>query len=474
MLHIPLLRSGQTYKSLDTTTVRHFQTGEPVAHVSQANRGLIAKDLARLSEAQRKLQEHTVAELLAMCAKAADNFMRADLPIDGAMQSPSDYVQQLSATTGMPEVLCRRNMGKIESVLKQMPAILSGLTRGLDLGILDQGWGVQEGHHFSFSCATQSLGAILPSNSPGVHSLWLPAIPLKVPLVLKPGREEPWSPYRIAQAFIAAGCPAEAFCFYPSDHGGATEILLRCNRAMFFGDQSSVSAWAGDPRVEIHGPGWSKVLIAEDKIEEWEKYIDLIVTSIVENGGRSCLNASGVWVPKYGREIAEAIAQRLAKIEGRAMNDPEAKIAAFTNKKFAARINDMIDRQLQTPGAEEVTMKQRGSGRLIEKDGCTFLLPTLVHCTDAEHSLANVEFLFPFASVVEAPQSEVLSRIGSTLVLTAITEDEAFVQSLFASPHVDRLNLGPIPTNRVSWDQPHEGNLFEHLYRRRALQRTSS
>ncbi len=72
--------------------------------------------------------------------------------------------------------------------------------------------------------------------------------------------------------------------------------------------------------------------------------------------------------------------------------------------------------------------------------------------------------------MVEAPQSEVLHRIGSTLVLTAITEDEAFIQSLFASSNVDRLNVGPIPTNRVSWDQPHEGNLFEYLYRRRALQ----
>jgi hypothetical protein len=32
------------------------------------------------------------------------------------------------------------------------------------------------------------------------------------------------------------------------------------------------------------------------------------------------------------------------------------------------------------------------------------------------------------------------------------------------------LNLGPIPTMRISWDQPHEGNMFEFLYRRRALE----
>ena len=35
---------------------------------------------------------------------------------------------------------------------------------------------------------------------------------------------------------------------------------------------------------------------------------------------------------------------------------------------------------------------------------------------------------------------------------------------------VDRLNVGPIATNVISWDQPHEGNLFEHLYARRSFQ----
>jgi acyl-CoA reductase-like NAD-dependent aldehyde dehydrogenase len=232
-----------------------------------------------------------------------------------------------------------------------------------------------------------------------------------------------------------------------------------------------VQAWASDPRVEIHGPGWSKIIIAEDQIHSWEKHLDLMVASIVENGGRSCLNASGIWVPAHGREIAEVLAWRLARIEARAMDDPNAQIAAFTNKKFAARISDMIDQRLQVPGAEDLTAKHRGGKRLVEKDGCTFLLPTIVWCEDPEHPLANVEFLFPFASVVQAPQNELLDRIGSTLVLTAITQEEAFVRMLFSSPHVDRLNIGPIPTNKISWDQPHEGNLFEHLYRQRAFQR---
>jgi len=59
------------------------------------------------------------------------------------------------------------------------------------------------------------LGAVLPSNSPGVHTLWLPVIPLQLPLALKPGSQEPWTPYRVLTAMVASGVPAEAFSLYP-------------------------------------------------------------------------------------------------------------------------------------------------------------------------------------------------------------------------------------------------------------------
>jgi hypothetical protein len=84
--------------------------------------------------------------------------------------------------------------------------------------------------------------------------------------------------------------------------------------------------------------------------------------------------------------------------------------------------------------------------------------------------LANREFLFPYSSVVEVPQVEMLGQIGHSLVVTAITRDPLLRQNLLESPLIDRLNLGPIPTMQVSWDQPHEGNLFDFLYRRRAVE----
>ena len=470
MLHIPILRKGAPYKSLDVVRVAHHRTREPFVEISQANAGLIRRDLADEERARAALAAFSVAELIAMSVRAAEIFAGDELPLGDESQTPEAYVEQVSATTGLPHVLARRNMGKIRGAMAQMESVLRGLTRNLDFSILDRGHGEIEGGAVSFFPRTQSLGVVLPSNSPGVHSLWVPAVALKIPLVLKPGGAEPWTPYRIIQSFIKAGVPREAFGFYPTGHGGAGEILRHTGRGMVFGDVASVAQWNEDGRVEVHGPGYSKVVIGDDCADDWEQYLDVIAASIVDNGGRSCVNASGVWVTRHADEIAEALAERFAAIVPRAANDEAAQLAPFADERVAARISQMIDQGLQESGARDVTAEKRGSGRLRVWDNCAYLLPTVVRCESHLHPLANREFLFPFASVVEVKPDELPDAMCASLVVTAITRDEGLIAKLLSSPHVDRLNLGAIPTNQISWDQPHEGNLFEHLYARRAFQ----
>ena len=41
---------------------------------------------------------------------------------------------------------------------------------------------------------------------------------------------------------------------------------------------------------------------------------------------------------------------------------------------------------------------------------------------------------------------------------------------LLDAVHIDRLNLGPVPTTQLNWRQPHEGNIVEFLFRARAYQ----
>ncbi len=65
---------------------------------------------------------------------------------------------------------------------------------------------------------------------------------------------------------------------------------------------------------------------------------------------------------------------------------------------------------------------------------------------------------------------EIPEAIGQTLVGTVVTKDKKFIRACMAAGHIDRLNVGPIETFKLSWDQPHEGNLFQLLYRQRAFQ----
>ena len=481
MLHLPILRHGVPYTSLDVIRVPHHRTREPFVEISQANPGLIRRDLRpeRQAAARAALARIPFDRLIAMCGEVAGYFLNDTLPLGDAEQSPQDYVLQLTATTGMPHALVRKNMQRVASVMREMRTILHGLTRGLDMSVLDAGHGAYGGHAISFYPRTDALGVVLPNNSPGVHGLWIPSIPLKMPLVLKPGSAEPWTPFRIAQAFMKAGCPPETFSYYPADHAGAGEVLRRTGRSMFFGDVSAVGGWQGDPRVELHGPGYSKVLIGDDLLAEdkWKTHLDLIAASIADNGGRSCVNASGVWVAaSHAERVADALAAKLATIVPRAADDEKATLAPFVDPRVAERISAQIDSGLHTPGAREVTLDHRGSPRLATFDGCTYLQPTVVCCDGPDHPLANREFLFPYAAVVALTPDQVSQLpqpMGKTLVVSALTRDRRLVDRLLASPLVDRLNIGAIQTNQISWDQPHEGNLFEHLYARRSFQQSA-
>jgi len=470
--HIPILRQGRVHRSLDVQTVNRLGGDEAAAEISFACADMIKYDLLRMEQARSALKKYRSADLVEMTKMAGRYFLESDLPIgtDGQMQSPEDYVLSLAATSGLPHSLIRMNMKRLGGIFDEIDVIFRGLTRGMDWEVLDRGYGEQGGAPVSFSATTNELAVILPSNSPAVNALWIPSIAMKVPVLLKPGREEPWTPWRIIQAFIKAGCPPEAFSLYPTTHDGSGAIIRRAGRVMLFGDDSTVKQYENDERVEVHGTGYSKFLIGEDEIDNWEKYVDTIVESVSANSGRSCICTSTIVVPRHGDAIAHAVAKRVAEIRPLSQHDSEAKLSGFANPKFAEWINDAVASGLDAGGAEDVTAHYREGERFQERDGMNYLQPTIVRVDSFDQELAIREFLFPFASVVECPQAEMLDKIGPSLVVTAVTRDVAWVNQLFDCAHIDRLNIGNVPTNRIKWDQPHEGNLFEFLYTRRSFQ----
>jgi acyl-CoA reductase-like NAD-dependent aldehyde dehydrogenase len=470
MLQIPILRWGTPYTSIDTDDVVHFSTGEPVARISRANGGLLQRDMRKASAARAALRAIPIDELIERVSVAGTKYTSETLPMGDGTQSPDDFVKAQSATTGLPEHMCRANMAKNAFVLSHMRDILTSLTRGLDLNVLSTGHGVERGVPISYQSQSPVLGLVLPSNSPGVHTLWLPIIPMQVGLVLKPGPQEPWTPYRMAEAFFAAGIPREAIAVYPGGADVGAAVLASASRSLVFGGQPTVDLYRGNPRVQAHGPGFSKILIGDDVVDDWERYLDVMAESVAINSGRGCINCSGIWASRRTREIADALARRLAAITPLPPDHADAKLAAFTIPGAAEAISASIDTDLAAPGVEDVTAKHRDQPRVVKAGRADYLLPTVVHASSPEAAITKKEFMFPFVTVVECPEAKMVEAIGPTLVCTALTGNEALQRQLIDAVHIDRLNLGPVPTTRLNWLQPHEGNIVEFLFRARAFQ----
>ena len=108
--------------------------------------------------------------------------------------------------------------------------------------------------------------------------------------------------------------------------------------------------------------------------------------------------------------------------------------------------------------------------RLVEKERCAYLRPWVIHCQSPDATIANTEYMFPYVTVIECPQEQMIEKIGQTLVATAITNEKNWARQLTSATNIDRLNIGPIPTTKLDWLQPHEGNIVDFLFRARAFQ----
>jgi hypothetical protein len=79
--HLPALRRGRPYESLDKSQLVDHSTGNALVSISQVNAGIVRKDMARIAESRATLKRFTVAQMLEICSRAGDQFLNAMLPL---------------------------------------------------------------------------------------------------------------------------------------------------------------------------------------------------------------------------------------------------------------------------------------------------------------------------------------------------------------------------------------------------------
>jgi acyl-CoA reductase-like NAD-dependent aldehyde dehydrogenase len=301
-----------------------------------------------------------------------------------------------------------------------------------------------------------------PGNHPGVHGLWLEALALGYRVAVRPSRRDPFTPHRLISALRTAGFGDDQVVLLPSGYDAADEILRGADLAMAYGGEEVMRKYAGYSTMLPQGPGRSKILLTADV--DWREHLDVIVASISHEGGRACVNATGVFVEGDTAPVARAIAERLAAIPSLPPEDEHAVLPVLPLADA-----QKIEQYLLAKAAG--TVAWLGGDGVVDElgDGSAALRPAVHELNRPDAEQAGVELAFPCVWVAPWTAEAGLEPLKDTLVLTAITHDTHLVDRLVAEPTIVNVYVGDHPTYWTQPGIPHDGYLAEFLMRTKAV-----
>ena len=377
---------------------------------------------------------------------------------------PDAYARNASLTSGLPlPVVRKQTLGLFPPAFRMMNRFLDVQSPG-GLEVFDNYVYEAGGIRIGLTPRGRNVGFVMPGNHPSVHFMWLCALAMKMPVVLRPSNDDLFTPYRLVSALLDAGLPEDAIAFVPGTHDLVDTIVQACPLSVLFGGQPLVNRYASNRNVRIHGPGRSKVVVLADA--DFDQTVGMICRLVMDDGGRGCINGSAVIVEGGAGRLARAVAAVLAKVPVQSPLEEGAQLGAVRMVE-AEGYNALIDSKLGS-GAIEHTPGR--AGRVAMVDGVPIMRPTVIEVDSFEHPLVGMELPFPF--VVFAParsRQDLLRAARNSLAVVVAGDDGALAQALLLEPTIDKVFGSGALSTEFDPREPHEGFLLDFLFQKKAV-----
>ncbi|MGK5441576.1 aldehyde dehydrogenase family protein [Micromonospora sp. URMC 105] len=376
--------------------------------------------------------------------RAGELFAEAEL----AGESPELYCRRTAAATGLPSRFVANGLRSIRNGLSrferadaaQMPPPAAGVH-----------W-VARG---------RTLGVVTPSNHADPHLVWARALSWGYGVVVRPGGRDPFTPYRLAAALLAAGLPPGGLALLP---GGRqlTETLLRgADLGIVYGGPAVVDQWAASGQVLTRGPGRSAVLLDRPLTPQ---IADLLAHTVGADAGVRCANTSVIRTSQDVTTVAQEVAVRLDAMPALPANHPDA-VLPTVNADHAEQIRRTLER-LEADGFKRHSASE---GPVPLDDGSYTARPVVLSTADSRHEAIGTEMPFPFVVVTPWSPADGLEVFGRTLVLTVLSDDANLPRAALSEPLVRRVVAGPADPWTSAPELPHDGSLAGFLLEPKAL-----
>jgi hypothetical protein len=444
------------YQSIDRKAVTGFE-GSALAEATITPPVLIHEIGRRKSTALRSLP---IRDVLGVFERAADIF--ATGRSDGL--EPEAFVRKASLSSGLPLSIVRtQTLGLFPPALRMMDRFLR-VQSPCGLEVFDRFFYDAGGIRVGMTPRGRNVGFVMPGNHPSTHLMWLCALAMKLPVVLRPSNDDLFTPYRLVTALLEAGLPDDAIAFVPGGHDLVDPLVQSCALSVLFGGQQLADRYAPNRNVRIHGPGRSKIVVLAGA--DFDETVQLITRLVMDDAGRGCINGSAVIVEGRASTLAAAVA---AVLQGVPIQSPLAEGAQLgaVSAAEAAAYSGMIDSRVGSGVTEHAPGP---AGRVATVDGVRMMRPTVIEVDSFEHPLFGVELPFPF--VVFAParsRQELLRAACHSLAVVVAGEDDALAQDLLLEPTIDKVFGNGALSTEFDPREPHEGFLVDFLFQKKAI-----
>ena len=466
MNHIPIIRFGKIYKSLEIADVTAYNN-KTISQISLADPLLFKNDIIKNKEqASKRLRKIKISKIIEWIKAAGDIFANVDVEISGIRQSPNDYCTLVMQSTGLPRNIVMDVLSQIKSNLLNIEHILIKQSRQKDLSVFDTNIRFHDTFSYGWTPSNSLLATILPSNHPIVNMTWLIAFAMKYPVAIRPSISDPYTPLRLIASLISAGADPAFFSYYPMEHNNVFDFMNISGKSIIFGNANIKKKYSRFPFINTYGPGNSKIIIGKDYAEEIDNLVEIITKSSLYHSGRACINVSGIITFFDSKKLAEAIAERFYTIKAMDLQNPKAILGAIKNKKMLNEIIQKIDIKNYRKGVIDLTSDNQITQSI---DDQVFLQPKCYLCNDSTHSLFGIELPFPFLTITQANEENLDTLLNNTLACSIISDDKTLRHNILLHPGVDKVFCGMIEPYCMDYGAPHNGFLSDFLYKNKTF-----
>jgi acyl-CoA reductase-like NAD-dependent aldehyde dehydrogenase len=440
MIEVPLWVGGAPKTSLDRRTLTSYR-GEPLATIHEAPSLLVRRVADGLRAAAAPAGERPEDRWRAI-ARAGELFATATL---GGL-SPEEHARAVTLSTGMPIRWSVAGMEELAAGLRQIESALRWQAPNGSLEAFASGRVPgPDGRPFAWVPVGRVLGVVESSNHPAVQQAWVQALAFGWSVLVRPGADDPFTPWRLVAALGEAGFPVDRVALLAGSHELAHALRAATDRLLAYGGDAAREAFGGDARTLFNGPGRSKVFVDGDVA--LEPAIDFVLDCAAHAAGRKCLCASAVVTRGAPAGLVDGVRARLAALPLVDPLDPDARVPAWKDAEA-----------VPAPPA-----------RLARRDGLAFLEPDVVACPDAPAPPFARELPGIWLTAAEvAPGGDPLPLLRQTLALTLLGSDASLIESCLREPSIAKVYAGAVPTWTSVPGAPHYGRLSDFLFTSKA------